>query len=125
MTHRQRSLARLIVSLLVALIMVAAGAQKLLGTAQMITLYEQIGLGQGLRFITAAIEICCAVALFIPPLRFLAALGLTCTMIGALAAHLFLPISGSPTLAIVLVGVCSALTWDLRPGQSNLTASGS
>jgi uncharacterized membrane protein YphA (DoxX/SURF4 family) len=74
--------------LVLALIYFAAAGAKLSGVPMMVDVFEQIGLGQWFRFVTAFVEIGGAVALLVPGLAGPASLWLGCTMIGAIIAHL-------------------------------------
>ena len=60
-----------------------AGVMKLMGAAEMVTLFADIGAGQGLRYVVGALEVAGAVGLLVPRLAGLAALGLVGLMLGA------------------------------------------
>ena len=51
---------------LLALAFVAAGSGKLLGSADMIALFEAVGIGQWFRYVTALLEVVGAVLLVVP-----------------------------------------------------------
>jgi uncharacterized membrane protein len=65
--------------------------------------FEEIGVGQWLRFVTGVLEIAGGIGLLIPMLCGLAALGLTLVMIGAVITELFLVANGGPILPLILL----------------------
>lgn len=101
--------------ILLALAFLAAGGAKLASAPMMVQSFEQIGLGQGFRYVTAIVEIVGAIALLSPRITALGALWLAATMTGATIAHLTrLPTSPAP--ALVLLALCLAVAW-LRRDQ--------
>jgi putative oxidoreductase len=97
---------------IIAAAFLAAGAAKLAGIPFMVDLFAQIGLGQWFRVVTGVVEIAGSVALLVPGLASLGALWLGCTMVGAVATHLFV-LHTSPVPAIVL-GLLNAVVVYLR-----------
>jgi putative oxidoreductase len=89
-----------------------AGFAKLAGVPYMVDLFAQIGLGQWFRVATGVVEVTGAVALLVPGLASIGALWLGFTMVGAVAAHVFV-LHTSPVPAIVL-GLLNALVVYLR-----------
>ena len=89
-----------------------AGGSKLVGAPAMVDLFAAIGLGQWFRYVTGAIEISAAVALLIPSAALFGAMLLIPTMLGAVAANLFLGQSPAPALVPLLVAV--AVAWARR-----------
>lgn len=71
-----------------ALAMVGAGITKLTGDPTMVTLFTDIGAGQGLRYVVGALEVAGAIGLLVPRLRALAALGLLLLLLGATITNL-------------------------------------
>lgn len=59
------------------------GLMKLGGASAMVTMFDQIGVGQWLRYLIGSLELAAAIGVLIPVLSGLAALGLTALMIGA------------------------------------------
>jgi len=90
----------------------AAGVAKLTSIPFMVDLFAQIGLGQWFRVLTGAVEVAGAVALLVPGLASIAGLWLGATMIGAVAAHLFV-LHSNPGPAMVL-GLLNTLVVYLR-----------
>ena len=89
-----------------------AGGSKLLGAPAMVELFNAIGLGQWLRYVTGAIEISAAVALLIPSAAPFGAILLVPTMFGAATANLF--IGQSPAVPLVLLLLAAAVAWTRR-----------
>lgn len=99
---------------LLALTFVGAGAAKLVGVEQVILPFERMGLPIFAK-ITGLLEIAGAIALFLPRLRFLAALGLSTTMVGAVAYHLTLDPEKAALPGVILLILCGLLAWNHRP----------
>jgi putative oxidoreductase len=66
--------------------------------------FDEIGLGQWLRYLTGALELAGALGLLVPFLSGLAGLGLAGVMAGAVGTELFLLASGDAFLPAVLAG---------------------
>lgn len=102
------------VRILLALAFGAAGLAKLAGVAQMVQVFDAIGVGQWFRYVTGVVEIAGALLLLIPAAGFLGGLLLAVTMVGAVVTHLFV-IGGSPVPALVLGLLSVFVAWRLRP----------
>jgi uncharacterized membrane protein YphA (DoxX/SURF4 family) len=100
--------------LLSAAFLAAAGA-KLAGVPMMVAVFNQIGLGQGFRYLTATVEIVGVIALLTPGFAALGALWLGFTMFVAILTHL-LVLHSSPAGAVGLFALCAVRVW-LRRGQ--------
>jgi len=106
-----------------ALAFAAAGLAKLTGAEMMVQTFDAVGVGQWFRYLTGLIEVAGAILLWVPGIQFIGAGLLTCTMIGAVLAHLF--ILGTATMAPALVlGVLSAIVAFAHRNQSPLSAIG-
>src|SRR5688572_27381852 len=73
---------------LVALAFIAAGAGKLLGTPDMVAVFDAVAIGQWFRYVTGSLEVLGAVLLIIPGMAAFGAVLLACIMAGAVVAHL-------------------------------------
>ncbi|RZQ61226.1 DoxX family protein [Amycolatopsis suaedae] len=73
--------------------------------------FDEIGLGQWLRYTTGVLEIAGAIGLLIPRLCGLAALGLTGVMVGAVGTELFLLANGDALLPALLGVVAALIAW--------------
>ena len=97
------------------------GFSKLSGNAQMVGLFEAIGIGQWFRYLTGVLEVAGAILLLIPRTSGLGALMLAGVMVGAVVTHVFI-IGGSPLMAIILLVVTSVVAWGRRQRTMNLLA---
>ena len=89
------------------------GFLKLSGNAQLVGLFEAIGLGQWFRYLTGTLEVAGAFLLLIPRTSGLGALMLAGVMIGAVVTHLFI-VGGSPLMAIILLVATGVVAWGRR-----------
>jgi putative oxidoreductase len=97
------------------------GFLKLSGDAQLVGLFEAIGLGQWFRYLTGALEVAGAFLLLIPRTSGLGALMLFGVMIGAVVTHVFI-VGGSPLMAIILLVVTGVVAWGRRQRTMNILA---
>ena len=72
---------------LVALAFVAAAAGKLLGNADMIALFDAVGVGQWFRYVTGSLELLGALLLIVPGRAAFGSVLLAGVMVGAVVAH--------------------------------------
>jgi putative oxidoreductase len=98
---------------LLAAAFLMAGGSKLAGVPDMVTMFNAVGVGQWLRYVTGTIEVGSAIALLVPSLARYGALALVATMTGAVVTHLFI-IGGSPLPALVLGAGAAAIAWARR-----------
>lgn len=84
---RAAQIARWTLQGIVAAAFLAAGAAKLAGAPPMVAIFEQIGVGQWFRYVTAAVEITGAILLVWPGRSGFGAVLLACTMAVALLTH--------------------------------------
>jgi putative oxidoreductase len=89
-----------------------SGGSKLAGAPAMVALFDGIGWGQWFRYVTGTIELSAALALLIPSAAVFGAMLLIPTMIGAVAANLFLGQTPAPPL--VLLVLASIVAWARR-----------
>ncbi len=99
---------------LLALFFAAAGTAKLAGAAQMVQIFDHIGIGQWFRYVTGIVEVTGAILLLVPSTGFFGGLLLCVTMVFAVATHL-LVIGGSPIPAIVAAVLSGFVAYRLRP----------
>lgn len=90
-----------------------AGGSKLFGAAPMVALFNTIGVGQWFRYVTGTIEVGSALALLVPSLAVFGAAALVPTMLGAVAAQLFVVHDSAAPPAILLLGAAVVL-WSRR-----------
>jgi uncharacterized membrane protein YphA (DoxX/SURF4 family) len=90
-----------------------AGGSKLLGAPAMVTLFNTVGVGQWFRYATGIIEVGSAIALLVPSIAVFGALALVPTMIGAVAAELFIVGDSAVPPAVLLLGAIGVV-WARR-----------
>jgi putative oxidoreductase len=101
-----------VVQVLLACTFIAAGSFKLAAAAQMVELFDKIGIGQWFRMLTGGVEVVAGLALLVPAAAPFAGVVLGVTMACAVGVHL-LVIGGSPLPAITL-GILSAFVAYMR-----------
>src|SRR5882724_3503387 len=102
-----------VLQVLAAAMFLFAGYLKLAGSPDMVALFEAIGAGQWFRYVTGALEALGAIALLIPKLRALGALGLVGVMIGALITDLFI-VGITPVPALINLVIVGIVAWGRR-----------
>jgi putative oxidoreductase len=98
---------------LVALVLMAAGSGKLLGSASMVALFDAVGMGQWFRYVTGSLEVLGALLLVVPAKAAFGAVLLACVMAGAVVAHLTV-LHTAPTAPLVLLGLTALIGWGRR-----------
>ncbi|MBU2867157.1 DoxX family protein [Pacificibacter marinus] len=95
------------VTILTALMFLGAGLAKLAGVEMVHLSFKTMGLPAITGYIVGALEIAGAIGIFVKPVRFLAALGLLATSVGAFAYHVaYTPIAeGVPALVLIVFTV--------------------
>ena len=97
------------------------GFMKLAGNAQLVALFEAIGIGQWFRYLTGSLEVAGAILLLIPRTSGAGGLMLAGVMAAAVPTHLFI-VGGSPLMAIILLVVTAFVAWGRRQRTMNLLA---
>ena len=99
--------------ILLSIAFLGAGGAKLAGFANLAIMFDQIGWGQGFRYLTGAIEVICVALLWLPRRQVIGVAVLGGTMVGAVLTHWFiLGLSAVP--AIVLGLLCAAVLYIYR-----------
>jgi putative oxidoreductase len=109
-----RLIALWILSGLVALAFIAAGASKLAGAAAMVELFAKVGLGQWFRYFTGLLEVAAAIGLLISRYAFYAAVLLAIVMVGAIIAHITV-LGSSPAAPVVLFVLTGMIAYLRKP----------
>jgi len=104
---------------LLALAFVASASGKLLGQAEMVGLFDVIGVGQWFRYLTGLVELAGAALILVPKTRVIGAGLLAGTMLGAIATHLFV-LHNAPTAPVVLLALVSFVLWGRRAEVAKL-----
>ncbi len=107
---------------LAALVFVAAGSGKLLGSRDMIALFDAVGIGQWFRYLTGSLEVLGALLLIVPGKTAVGAVLLACVMAGAVAAHVSV-LHTAPTAPFVLFAVTALIAWGRRSQLAGLLGS--
>lgn len=102
-----------VLHVLVAAFLFSAGISKLAGAEEAVVLFDNVGIGQWLRYVTGMLEIIGSVLLLIPSLSPVGALLLAMVMTGAIGAHLFV-IGGSFFVPFLLLTALLGLAWVRR-----------
>jgi uncharacterized membrane protein YphA (DoxX/SURF4 family) len=95
---------------IVALAFVFVGSGKLVGTAAMVELFDEVGLGQWFRYLTGLLEVVSCIGLLIPRYAFYAAVLLVIVMTGAIFTHVAV-VGGSPAPAASLFVLSGIIAW--------------
>lgn len=90
-----------------------SGAAKLSGTAQMVALFDAIGIGQWFRLVTGGLEVIGALLLLAPPVTGFGALLLAVVMVGAVFTHVVV-LHSSPALPASLLAAMLVVAWAQR-----------
>ena len=96
--------------ILLSIAFLGAGGAKLAGIDTMVMTFDQIGGGQGFRYLTGAIEVICVALLWLPRRQVIGAAVLGGTMVGAVLTHWFI-LGPSAVPAIVLGLLCAAVLY--------------
>jgi uncharacterized membrane protein YphA (DoxX/SURF4 family) len=95
--------------LLVALVLLPAGGAKLAGVPAMHASFAALGLPGWFGYFIGACEVAGGVALFVAPLRSLAAAGISIIMLGALYFHLSHPPVSAGVPALIVLVLCGVI----------------
>jgi putative oxidoreductase len=106
---------------LAALTFVAAGSGKVLGSADMIALFDAVGIGQWFRYVTGSLEGLGALLLIVPGKAAFGAVLLACVMAGAVVAHLTV-LHTAPTAPLVLFVLTALIGWGRRSQLTTATS---
>ncbi|MGI5166441.1 DoxX family protein [Spirillospora sp. CA-253888] len=104
-----------VLQILLALTFLSAGVQKLVGTDPMTDMFDEIGVGQWLRYVVGALEIAAGVGLCVPLLAAAAAGGVVLLMLGAVVTNLAV-LEENPLMPL-LFGVLAAVVLVLRRAE--------
>jgi uncharacterized membrane protein YphA (DoxX/SURF4 family) len=100
--------------IVVGLMLFASGAAKLGGAESMVTLFDNIGVGQWFRYVTGLVEVLGGAMTLYPKTAWVGAGLLACTMVGAVLTHLFI-IGGSFVVPLVLLVLAALVVWFRLP----------
>lgn len=109
------SRALLVLRVLLAAFFVYLAVKNLAGDARMAEDFRRWHYGDGFRIAVAVAQLAGAAALFVPPLTFAGALGLTVVLLGALVTHLRHDPPASALPALVCLLILLPVLWAARP----------
>ena len=107
---------------LVALVLLAAGSGKLVGSAAMVALFDAIDIGQWFRYVTGSLEVLGALLLIVPGTTAFGAVLLACVLAGAVVTHLTV-LHTAPTAPLVLFALTALIAFGRRSQLVNLLRS--
>ncbi|MFG2425877.1 DoxX family protein [Streptomyces sp. NPDC048448] len=110
---KARNIALWVLQVILAVVFVMAGGAKLGGAKAMVDLFQEVGVGQWLRYVTGSLEVAGAVLLLVPRLSALGGLTLTGVMAGGFLTCLFV-IDQSPAPTALLLVLAAVVTWNRR-----------
>ena len=113
-TETQSSTLLTIGSILVGLVFLAAGSFKLSGAEEMVANFEEFGLPLWLMYAVGATEVIAGGLLFVARARFVAALALAGTMVGAVGSHVLAGHGGDMVPSAVLLVALLAIAYRTR-----------
>ena len=96
--------------ILLSIAFLGAGGAKLAGVEMMVMTFDQIGWGQGFRYLTGAIEVIGVVLLWLPRRQVIGAAVLGGAMVGAVLSHWFI-LGPSAVPAIILGLLCAPVLY--------------
>ena len=99
-----------VVQVMLALAFLAPSSLKLMGAPVMVELFEAVGFGQWLRYVTGILELTGVVFIVVPKTRSIGAVLLATVMLGAIPAHLFI-LHTAPTTPVVNLLLSSVVVW--------------
>jgi len=107
--------------ILAAAAFLMAGFAKLSGQPVMVQMFEKIGIGQWIRYVTGTVELVSAILLVVPRVVPVGAALLVCTMCVAVLTHL-VRLGGSPLPPLVLGCLAALILWLRFDGLEALTS---
>ncbi|TDO44937.1 DoxX-like protein [Kribbella sp. VKM Ac-2527] len=102
---------------------VSAGLMKLSGSAVMVEMFAEIGIGQWFRYLVGALEVAGAIGVLVPRLSGLAALGLAGVMVGAVVTTVFV-LGASPAVPFGFLLLAGLVAWARRAAIRELAGKG-
>ena len=113
-TPRWESVLTWMAQITLAWMLFSGGAAMFLNDLGMMETFSNIGYGQGIRSVVAAVELGAGLALLLPATAIIGALVASPTLLAAIGVHVFL-LGDSPAVAAVLLVLAVAIAWIRRP----------
>jgi uncharacterized membrane protein YphA (DoxX/SURF4 family) len=102
-----------VLQVLLALAFIVPVYRKLAGVPESVQLFDDIGLGQWLRYAVGLLELTLAIGLLLPRFAGLAALGLVGVMAGAVLTEVVFE-TGNWALPLALLAIAALVAWGRR-----------
>jgi uncharacterized membrane protein YphA (DoxX/SURF4 family) len=112
---KRKNIAVWSLTIVLALLFLAAGAFKLTGAQEAIDNFHRWGYPDWFRVLTGVIEVAGAIGLLVPKASWFAAAGLSATMLGAIATHLHSAEATKAPLPLTLLVLLVVVGWARRP----------
>ena len=96
-----------------AVVFLMTGGSKLAGVPAIVSMFDAIGVGQWLRYVTGVIEVTSAIALLVPSAAIFGVMLLIPTMLGATLTNVFI-LHVSPVMPLLLLLGAAAVAWVRR-----------
>jgi putative oxidoreductase len=117
----RKNIALWVLQVVVAVAVFGVGASTVVGAAQPVQMFHEIGLGDWFRYLTGVLQLAGAVGLLIPRLCGLAGLAFVGMWLVAFGTHLFV-IGGDPMPAVVFLVLTAVIAWGRRDHTADLLA---
>ena len=112
---KRKNIAVWSLTIVLALLFLAAGAFKLTGAQEAIDNFHRWGYPDWFRVVTGVIEVVGAIGLLVPKASWVAAAGLSATMLGAIATHLHSGEATKAPLPLALLVLLVVVGWARQP----------
>lgn len=121
-TAGARATSVFVLQILLAGVLLSSGIPKYTGAPATVDTFEQVGLGQWLRYVVGTIEIVGGAGLLIAPVAGLAALAAGSVLIGAVAMQAFVLDGGNPIAPAIVLALLAVVAWQHRARTQALLA---
>jgi putative oxidoreductase len=118
---RRLNIALWVLQAVTAVVIFGLGAATVAGAAQPVQMFDQLGLGDGFRYLTGVLQLAGAVGLLIPRLCGLAGLAFVGMWLVAFGTHVFV-IGGNPAAAAAFLVLTAVIAWARRDRTADLLA---
>jgi putative oxidoreductase len=106
-----------VLQILTGCLFLFAGASKLLGVAEMVNFFAQVGYGQWLRYFLGVLEVGSAVALLFPRQAFYGAVVLSVSLVGHIVIHAAV-LHRPAAFLVILLAVTLLIAYLRRPAAN-------
>jgi len=121
-TSRAANVTLWVLQVVLAVVYLLAAAGKFTAGPEAIAMYEAMGVGVTGMYVIAVLEVAAAIAMFVPRLTGLAALGLVALMIGAVILTIGIGAGGFALVPAVPGVLAAVVAWGRRDSLRRLVA---